>query len=220
MASQNFSLTPSSTDSESDANVWELVTTIGGDTKHGALQSTSTGRYLRSDTAGDDNTFGLSGGSDIPDDAVIQWLWLYIVWGSSVVNEPMALNIQLIDGSDSSVFDTTGLELIGPSNTAKVLTTQSQGLYGIKTTSDGSSTAWTKTNMQNLKVRLEVQDNSTTDNDTSNFLEIMNLRVDVMCKTTFPGDFGTSNVYENNMGSPIDMKNGTLNIKNGVVKVK
>lgn len=219
MASQIFSLTAASTDSESDADVWELVTTVGGDTKHGAIQSTSTGRYIRSDTNGDDNTFGFAGGSDIPDDAVIQWLWLYIVWGTSVVNEAAGLTVKLVDGSDDSVFYTTGLELPGPSNTLKVFTTQNSTGYPLKTTSDGSA-AWTKTQMENLKITLQVQDNSLTGNDTSNFLEIMHVRVDVMCKTTFPGIFGTSNVYENNMGSPMDMKNGTLNIKNGIVKVK
>ena len=217
MASQIFSLTPNSTDSESDANVWELVSSVGGDTKHAAIASNSTIRYLRSDTSGDDNTFGFSGGSDIPDDAVIQWLWLYIVWGSSVANEPMELRLQLINGSDSSVFYTESFELAGPSNTGKVLTTQSQGNYPLKTTSDGS-TAWTKTEMENLKIRLECYDNSTTNNDTSNFLEIMQVRVDVMCKTTFPGQFGVADSTYN-AGSDMKITEDTVEITNGTVEL-
>lgn len=217
MASQIFSLSPNSTDLESDLADWELVTTIGGDTKHAAIASTSSTRYIRSDTTGDDNTFGFSGGSDIPDDAVIQWLWLYIVWGSSVANELMELRLQLINGSDSSVFYTESFELAGPSNTGKVLTTQSQGNYPLKTTSDGS-TAWTKTEMENLKIRLECYDNSTTNNDTSNFLEIMQVRVDVMCRTTFPGQFGVADSTYN-AGSDMKITEDTVEITNGTAEL-
>ena len=72
MASQIFSLTPNSTDAESDLDVLELVSTVGGDTKHAAIASTSAVRYLRSDTTGDDNTFGFSGGSSIPSEVVFK----------------------------------------------------------------------------------------------------------------------------------------------------
>ena len=217
MASQIFSLSPNSTAIESDGADWELVTTIGGDTKHAAIASTSSTRYLRSDTTGDDNTFGFSGGSDIPDDAVIQWIWLYIVWGSSVANEPMALRLQLVNGSDSSTFYTEVLELVGPSNTGKVLTTQSQGNYALKTTSDGS-TAWTKTEMENLLIRLEVYDNSTTDNDTSNYLEIMQVRVDVMCRTTFPGQFVRADATYN-AGSDMNITKNTAKITKNTAEI-
>ena len=202
MASTKVDLVPDSDDADGSTD-WSIQTNMIGDDLHSALATTSTTRYIKSNTIGARNYFGFENLSFTPAGTPpIHWLQYYFTFGADLANEVFSLYVGIVDGGDSDniIYNDT-LTLTAPANTNK-LESYTSPIFPYHS----GTTAWSVDNINNLKVFLRLIDND-TGGSASTTIRINYFEYQIMTNNS---DRATPSTYEAKKG--IKIKRGTVGI--------
>ena len=209
MASQMYTLVPNGSD-ELNGSDWSLQTTIGGDTRHAAIASASTTRYIYANTTLRNNQFRFD---DVTDDvAGIHGLSFTFNWNQSTASETASVRIILQDGGDgdASLYSVTTFL------TSAALIGKNQTYTSIFYPFHSGTTSWTKDNINDLKATIYCLDNDTNNSASpANEMKILYFAFNVLVNKTDSSQPGT---YDNSEKG-VEVSNGKVEVSNGKLLV-
>ena len=173
MASTTLTITPDGVDDSGDN--WLIA---GGMTAHESIATTSTSKYLYG-TADQINTFTFTNPvMGLP--VGVHWLQYNFNYSSSVGSHPMQIRVKIVDGGDSdNVLYNEVLNITGPTNPAKVNNYESP-IFPYHS----GTTSWSTSNITNLKMSFQVEDNSVGDGAALNQLQLHYAEIDINMNQT------------------------------------
>ena len=149
--------------------------------------------------------------------ADIQYLWYNIVYGTSVARNRFTLRLNFIDSSNSLSCLNFLLNLEGPRNANKVQNIGSTApVYGSAMTF-AAGKAFNSTFIDNLLLRVECYDNDPLGQDDTNEIEIYQVQMYVMGKSTVAPHTNIFTTYTGNSG--VELKKGLTTLKEGLTTI-